>query len=99
MIETFLLIIVFAVVPLEWLAALLLLRVSWRQNISALNERALAALVLAIFTTVYFLAAVNASQGYAILDQTETQILARFAVASMGIGPLRWLYLYWTGRF
>ena len=94
-----LLVVVFCAVPVGWLCAVRLVQIARQANSRALNERATAAVLIAFGTTVYFMAALNAAWGFAWFNQEATQLVARFAVASIMLAPLRWLWLYEKGRF
>ena len=87
------------VAPLvDWIVAGLLIRAAIRYTgVAALRERAILAMVIAAATTVYCVAAFNAVNGFPLLDLGAGQTVARVAVASIGLVPVYWLYLYWRG--
>jgi hypothetical protein len=91
-----LLIAVLFVAPfVDWTVALLLVRASRNYPKGhALRERAILAVVIAIAVTVYFLAALNAFAKYPAFDLETGQLIARLAVASIGLLPAYWLWIY-----
>jgi hypothetical protein len=97
---TFLIVVLFLAPIIDWAVAFALVR-AWHlfPGIRSLKERAILAVAIAVATTVYFLAALNALNNFPAFDLGTGQMIARFAVASVGIVPAYWLWMYWRGRF
>lgn len=87
-------------VLVDWAVAFLLIRLSRRQPlIVSLNERATLAALLALFGTVYLVAAANADAGFALAAAETFRVIVRFALLVLTLYPVRWLYLYLRGGF
>ncbi|HEY6568594.1 MAG TPA: hypothetical protein VI341_13845 [Actinomycetota bacterium] len=84
----------------SWLSALGLIAAARSANprVNALTERAVIAVVISIFLTIYVFIAANTEAEFAMLPPEATIRLLRIAVLGLSfIGPA-WLVLWATGR-
>lgn len=80
-----------------WLSAIILVYLAWGAKVGALTERAVIAVGIAAFGTVYSLAAYNTD--YAQIIPAETvKFLVRISVVFLLLLPVWWTILYATGR-
>jgi hypothetical protein len=64
----------------------------------ALTERAILAVVIAVFLTTYLLIAYNTDNGRILFDQDAARRLLRTIVLMVGVIPIIWTVLWLTGR-
>jgi len=80
-----------------WVSVLILVRAARREHIGALTERAVVAVVIAIFGTVYSGVVANAEVAR-LFDTQSMVVLVRFGVIVLLLLPIYWTLLYLTGR-
>ena len=84
---------------IDWMATWILwLHARRRPRVAFLTERAFAAFVVSIVTTVYAVIAWNNEQGRPIFDFDVAIVVVRGAIILLGAAPLAWLVLYLRRR-
>jgi len=88
------------ILPLiDWTATVVLVTLARRRpRITFLVERAFAAVVVSIVTTVYALLALNTQGGFPVLAPEAALTVVRLLIIALGAAPLVWLTLYWRRR-
>ncbi len=82
-----------------WTSAVILVRAARvPPAIASLNERALAAVIIAAFTTLYAIVVVNTDVLHTF-NQDAIRTVLRLSVVVLGLVPVRWVFLYISGRF
>ena len=82
---------------LAWVSAFILVRASIGARIGALTERAVAALLIAIFGTIYSAVVAN-SELVRVFATEDAVIIVRLAVIALMFIPVYWLALYLSDR-
>ena len=82
---------------LAWISAFILLRAARGAHIGALTERAVAALLIAIFGSVYSFIVAN-GEVVRVMSTDDAVIVVRLAVIALMFIPVYWLYLYLSHR-
>ena len=81
-----------------WLSAVVLLRAACQSPcIGALSERAVVAVVIAIFGTIYGVVVFNTEVGY-IVDMGTAIVVLRLAAVMLLCVPVWWSWMFITGR-
>jgi hypothetical protein len=81
---------------IAWISAVTLIWLArQRPRIGFLVERAAAAVILAVATTIYALIARNTDSGYEWFDSDTSKVFVRLVFISLGCIPAIWLVLYW----
>ena len=85
------------ILPLvDWVATVILLALARRTpHIAVLTERAFAAAIVSIVTSIYALVVVNTEGGMDLFSHDTQVVLVRLAIVLLGLAPLAWLALYW----
>lgn len=84
---------------ISWVSAFVLVRAALpRPRIGALTERAIIAVVIALFVTVYALAALNTDAHFPFFDTDTVRFIVRIFVVILGLLPAWWTFLWLTGR-
>jgi hypothetical protein len=85
------------ILPLvDWTATVILVTLARRKpRIGVLTERAFAAAIVSIVTTVYAVVVLNTESGMDFLSHDTQVIVIRLAIVLLGLAPLAWLALYW----
>jgi hypothetical protein len=85
---------------IDWIVAVILVRAALRaRSVRALQERALLALGIAVTTTLFLVAVLNAETGFPLWNDAFGHVLVRVIVAMLGTLPIYWLWLYVTNKF
>jgi hypothetical protein len=96
--HAFLVIIVLLPV-LDWIATAVLVMLANRTpHIGALTERAFAAGVVSVTTTIYAIVAINSETGWALWDVDGGRVIIRILFIAIGAAPIAFLALYWHRR-
>jgi hypothetical protein len=81
-----------------WMSAVILVRAAFVcPRVGALTERAVVAVVLAIFGSVYSLAVLNSEWAH-LVDGGDVVSLLRIAVVVLLLLPVWWSFMYLTNR-
>jgi hypothetical protein len=94
-----LLVFVALLAVINWVCAAILVRAARAESVPALSERASAAVVIAGANSLYLLITINTQLDFVFLSLAEVTVLMRLMFIGLGIVPIRWLYLYFSGRF
>lgn len=89
--------VIWAATILAWVSAVILIRAAHGAHIGALTERAIAAVAIAIFGTVYSLVVLDA-EVLGVLTAADAVMVRRAAVLVLLAVPIWWMVLYLTGR-
>ena len=87
---------VWALTIVAWIAALVLVRAARRAHIGALTERAVAAVIIAGFGTLW--AIVRTAQLLGLAEHDAMVTIIRVGVLVLLTIPVGWAVLYVTGR-
>ena len=85
---------------IAWVSAFILLRAAFRADppVGALTERAVIALVIAVFLTLYAIVASNTNFGLGVFTPDGARRIIRAAVIVLGLVPVAWVVLWLTGH-
>ena len=79
-------------------AAILVRAAILRPHVGALTERAILAVVLAVFGVIYSTIALTTEFGWALFSQADGRAAVRMGVVALLSIPGFWTFLYLTGR-
>lgn len=89
--------LIWALTIVAWLCAMFLVWIARGARVGALSERAVVAVGIAAFGTLYSLAVYNTEFGR-ILDNEIVRNAVRVGVSLLLLLPVVWVVLYLTGR-
>jgi hypothetical protein len=89
--------VIWVLTAIAWLSAVILLALARRSHVGALTERALIAVAIALFGTVYSIVIYDSSVTD-ILPFEAARVLLRAVVVLLLLLPVYWTVLYFTGR-
>ena len=82
-----------------WISAAVLVNAARkRPRIGVLTERAALGVLVAVFVTLYGLAAFNSDAGFPLIGPETVRTVIRLLVVGLGLVPVYWVALYLTGR-
>lgn len=98
-IDDLLAVLVYGLVPFSvFSAAVLVWAARQPPRIGALTERAVIAVIIAVFISSIALLVYNTETGRTIIDQEAARIVFRVSVLLLGLVPVSWVILWLTGR-
>lgn len=99
MIDQFLAALIYALVPFAWLSTAVLVWAARNgPHIGALTERALIAVVIALFLTSIAVIVVNTETDQSLFAVEVARTVFRLSVIGLGFVPVIWTLLWFTGR-
>ena len=97
--DTFLAALIIALLPFAWMSTIVLVWAARkRPRIGALTERAIIAVVIAVFLTAISIIVYNTESDQALFAVEVARIFFRVSVLMLGLIPVYWFLLWLTGR-
>lgn len=91
--------LIYALLPFAWLSTAVLIYAAHRPpRIGALTERAVIAIVIAMFLTAVAVIVYNTESDRALLAAEVARVAFRICVLMLGLVPVSWCVLWFLGR-
>lgn len=91
--------LIFALLPFAWTSTAVLIWAARRKpRIGALMERAVIAFVIAVFLSAIAVIIWNTESERVLFPTEVARVIFRIAVLGLGLVPVAWVILWWTGR-